>query len=83
MWDRVALKKNISDFPVPCQTGMSLTKLFLTGNNLIFLARESLVSDIPAWEGKMANLFLQCAVRCISLFLHRSYNFFASETENN
>jgi hypothetical protein len=26
----------------------------------IFLARESLVSDIPSGDGKMANLFLQC-----------------------
>jgi hypothetical protein len=23
-------------------------------------AKESLVGDIPAWEGKTANLFLQC-----------------------
>ncbi len=28
----------------------------------IFPARESLVSDIPAWDGKIANLFLQCTI---------------------
>ena len=26
----------------------------------LFPARESLISDIPAGDGKMANLFLQC-----------------------
>jgi hypothetical protein len=40
-------------FPFPA--GMSLTKLIP--------ARKSLVSDIPADEGKMANLFLQCMCR--------------------
>jgi hypothetical protein len=48
---------------------MSLTKLSLAWNNLIILgresklfhARESLVSDIPAGDGKIANLFLQCS----------------------
>ncbi len=37
-------------FPSPA--GMSLTKLSLAGNNL------NLVSDIPAGDGKTANLFL-------------------------
>jgi hypothetical protein len=36
---------------------MSLTKLSLNGNILIIPARESLVSDIPAGDGKTANLF--------------------------
>jgi hypothetical protein len=27
----------------------------------LFLARESLVSDIPAWDVKIENLFLQCS----------------------
>jgi hypothetical protein len=35
---------------------MSLTKLFLAGNNLI-IPGESLVNDIPAGDGKIANLF--------------------------
>jgi hypothetical protein len=41
---------------------MALTKLNLAGNNLIiFPARESLVTgDIPAGDGKIANLYLQC-----------------------
>jgi hypothetical protein len=30
----------------------------------LFLSRESLVSDIPAGTGKMANLFLQCTIIC-------------------
>jgi hypothetical protein len=38
---------------------MSFTKLFLGGNNLIIPAQESLVSDIPAGDGNVANLFLQ------------------------
>jgi hypothetical protein len=33
---------------------MSLTKL---GIIKLFLSRESLISDIPAGDGKMANLF--------------------------
>jgi hypothetical protein len=42
---------------------MSLTKLSLAGNNLIIPGRRaSLVSDIPAGDGKIANLFLQCTV---------------------
>jgi hypothetical protein len=40
---------------------MSLTKLSLAGNNL------SLVSDIPAGEGKIANLFLQCGETAMSI----------------
>ena len=30
--------------------------------NDFFLARQSLVSDIPAGDGIIANLFLQCSV---------------------
>jgi hypothetical protein len=58
--------KRLAIFPSPA--GMSLTKLSLTGKNLmknlttVFLAMESLVSDIPAGYGKIANLFLQCMV---------------------
>jgi hypothetical protein len=37
---------------------MSLTKLFLAGNNLIIPSRrESLVRDNPAVDGKVADLF--------------------------
>jgi hypothetical protein len=39
---------------------MSLTKLSLAGNNFIIPGQGDLVSDIPAWEGKITNLFLQC-----------------------
>ncbi len=41
---------------------MSLTKPSLAR---LFLVREGLVSDIPAGDGKTANLFLQCSVHCI------------------
>jgi hypothetical protein len=45
---------------------MSLNKLSLGGNNLymtsLFLIRESLVSDIPAGDGNIEKLFLQCTV---------------------
>jgi hypothetical protein len=56
-------KKELAVFPSPA--GMSLIKLFLGGNNLVFSPpRESLVSDIPAGDGKMANSFLQCICSC-------------------
>ncbi len=41
---------------------MSLTKLSRPGIITIFPARESLVSDIPAGDGTIANLFLQCSI---------------------
>jgi hypothetical protein len=42
---------------------MSLTKLSLAGNNLIFLGRESLVSDIPAGDGMGNPLTLYYSVQ--------------------
>ena len=50
-------KKNVSDFPVTNQT--------LPGREGLNCnpTRESLVSDIPAGDGKMVNLFLQCSVQ--------------------
>jgi hypothetical protein len=47
------LKRKVTDFPLT--TGMSLTKLSLA-------ARESLVSDIPAKDGKTTNLLLLCSL---------------------
>jgi hypothetical protein len=59
-------KKGFPIFPSPA--GMSLTKLSLDGNYdviyKLFLHRESLVSDIPAGEGNIEKLFLQCAIHC-------------------
>jgi hypothetical protein len=56
-------KKGFPIFPSPA--GMSLTKLSLDGNYdviyKLFLHRESLVSDIPAGDGNIEKLFLQCA----------------------
>jgi hypothetical protein len=47
------------EFPVPSQD--VTTKLSLGGNNDVitelFLPRGSLVSDIPAGDGKLVNLF--------------------------
>ncbi len=55
----VHCKKRLAIFPSPA--GMSLTKLSMVGNNRpgskLFPAIESLVSDIPAGDGKIANLF--------------------------
>jgi len=43
----------------------ALTKLSWPGINKVFPARESLVSDIPAGDGKNYNLFFQCKyVQC-------------------
>jgi hypothetical protein len=39
---------------------MSLTKLSLAGNNLIIPGQREF--DIPAGDGKTANLFSQCIV---------------------
>jgi hypothetical protein len=58
-------KKKVSHFPVHSR---DVTYQTLPGNSpwpgiiKLFPARESLVSDIPAGDGKMANLFLQCMV---------------------
>ncbi len=58
------------------------TKLSLGGNNDVitelFLPRGSLVSDIPAGDGKLVNLFLRCSEKfpkfCISGMLYvRTY----------
>ncbi len=55
-------KKKVREFPVPCRD--VTTKLSLGGNNDVitelFLSRGSLVSDIPAGDGKLVNLFLRC-----------------------
>jgi hypothetical protein len=56
IFSQYTVKKRLAIFPSP--VGMSLTKLTLAGN--LFHTRESLVVDIPAGDGKIANLFLQC-----------------------
>jgi hypothetical protein len=54
-------KKKVHAFPVPSQD--VTTKLSLDGNNNVitelFLPSGSLVSDIPAGDGKLVNLFLR------------------------
>jgi hypothetical protein len=54
-------KKKVREFPRRDVT----TKLSLGGNSdviteLFLLPRGSLVSDIPAGDGKLVNLFLRC-----------------------
>jgi hypothetical protein len=55
-------KKKVREFPVPSRD--VTTKLSLGGNNdlitELFLPRGSLVSDIPAGDGKLVNLFFRC-----------------------
>jgi hypothetical protein len=55
-------KKKVREFPVHSRD--VTTKLSLGGNNDVitelFLHRGSLVSDIPAGDGKLVNLFLRC-----------------------
>jgi hypothetical protein len=55
-------KKKVRKFLVPSRD--VTTKLSLGGNNDVitelFLPRGSLVSDIPAGDGKLVNLFLRC-----------------------
>ncbi len=56
------VKKRFESFP--STAGMSLPNSPLGGNNDVitelFLPRVSLVSDIPAGDGKLVNLFLRC-----------------------
>jgi hypothetical protein len=56
----------VREFPVPSR--YVTTKLSLGGNNDVitelFLPRGSLVSDIPAGDGKLVNLFLRCITGC-------------------
>ncbi len=60
--ERIHGKKKVREFPVPSRD--VTTKLSLGGNNDVitefFLTRGSLVSDIPAGDGKLVNLFLRC-----------------------
>jgi hypothetical protein len=62
------LKKKLAVFPSPA--GMSFTKLSLVGKSLKFLARESLDSDIPAGDGKIANLFYSVISTTIQQWRH-------------
>ena len=59
---RLHRKKKVREFPVPSRD--VTTKLSLGGNNDVitelFLPRGSLVSDIPAGDGRLVNLFLRC-----------------------
>ncbi len=56
-------KKKVWKFPVSSLD--VTTKLSLGGNfdviTELFLLRRSLVSDIPAGDGKLVNLFLRCS----------------------
>jgi hypothetical protein len=64
-------KKELAIFPSPA--GMSLTKLSLGGKKTkLFPPRKSLISDIPAGDGKTANSFLQCGVAHIDSFFSKS-----------
>jgi hypothetical protein len=49
--------KNVSDFPVPSRDVTYQTLPAWLGIIKLFPARESLVSDIPAGDGKIANIF--------------------------
>jgi hypothetical protein len=55
-------KKKVREFPVPSRD--VTTRLSLGGNNDVitelFLPRGSLVSEFPAGDGKLVNLFLRC-----------------------
>jgi hypothetical protein len=76
-------KKKVREFPVPSRD--VITKLSLGGNNDVitelFLPSGSLVSDIPAGDGKLVNLFLRCmvyksnAIQTWNCFLLRILNY--------
>jgi hypothetical protein len=60
--NQYTVKKRFASFPSPSRD--VTTKLSLGGNNDVitelFLPRGSLVSDIPAGDGKLVTLFLRC-----------------------
>ncbi len=63
----VHCKKKVSDIPVP---SWDVTILSLGGNVIKFFPpRESLVSNIPAGDENVANLFLLCMYEEIFLLL--------------
>ncbi len=55
--------KKVINFPVPSRD--VINQLSLAGKKLIIPAREDLVCDIPAGDGKIDNLFLQCMIKTI------------------
>jgi hypothetical protein len=57
----VHCKTGLAVFPSP--VGMSIAKLSLARNNLIIRGQGNF-GDIPAGDGKTANLFFQC-VHCV------------------
>jgi hypothetical protein len=48
--------KKFNDFPIPSRD-VTITKLSVARNNLIIPGQKSVVSDIPAGDRKIANLF--------------------------
>ncbi len=48
----------------------------MRGKIYLFPARESLASDIPAGNGKMADLFLQCRASIEMLWIWSTYTVF-------
>jgi hypothetical protein len=54
------VKKCLPFFPSPA--GMSLTKLSLAGNHLIIPRQGDWLGHIPAGDGKVESIFLQCMI---------------------
>jgi hypothetical protein len=76
-------EKKVREFPVPSWD--VTTKLSLGGKNDVitelFLPRGSLVSHIPAGDGKLVNLFLRCRVG-LSLGCSASASFMPGPSSN-
>ncbi len=74
----VHCKKRLTIFP--SQAGMSLTKASLAGNNLVI---PELVSDIPAGDRKIANLFYSVACSLLSdSYMYPQYPVFLGAEAN-
>jgi hypothetical protein len=56
---QVHCKKRLAIFPPP--VGMSLTKLSLAGNNLIFLDQGEFGRWHPGWGRELANIYRLCS----------------------
>ncbi len=59
-------KKKASDIPVPSRD-VTYQNSPLAGQFNFFPARQSSVSDIPAGDRNVAELFLQCRMDCTSI----------------
>jgi hypothetical protein len=77
------LQKKLAIFPSPAK--MSLTKLSLAGKNSIIPTQGELAIDIPAGDGKIANLFftVYLSLSNVSPVVQKKYKLWARNMRQN